>query len=84
MPMANENDAMREWARNVGGYDRFKDSAWLLTDYDVWVRNPHYSGPPQKHPEDDSGMYEEDFSGYYEPDYDFNPPVVSTDDDLPF
>ena len=26
---------------------------WLLSDYDVWVRNPHYRGEPGAHPEDD-------------------------------
>ena len=27
--------------------------AWILTDYDVWEKNPFYVGPPQPHPEDD-------------------------------
>lgn len=27
---------------------------WILTDYDVWARNPYYVGPDQPHPEDDS------------------------------
>lgn len=27
--------------------------AWILTDFDVWERNPFYEGPPQPHPEDD-------------------------------
>lgn len=49
--LANECDAMREFAYNVGTYDRYKDSAWILTDYDVWVPNPHYRGPAQPHPE---------------------------------
>lgn len=48
--LANHSDAMREFAENAGGI--FPESAWLLTDYDVWVRNPHYRGPPQPHPED--------------------------------
>ena len=26
--------------------------AWILSDRDVWYRNPYYTGPPQRHPED--------------------------------
>ena len=54
--IATEADAMLEYARNMG--DQRPESAWLLTDYDVWVRNPHYRGPPQRHPEDDADAYE--------------------------
>jgi len=25
---------------------------WLLDPHDVWVKNPHYHGPPTPHPED--------------------------------
>ncbi len=53
MSIATHNDAMSEWARNVGWHDGNKESAWLLTDYDVWVRNPHYTGTPQPHPDSD-------------------------------
>lgn len=31
------------------------DKAWILSDWDTWERNPFYSGPPQRHPEDDYG-----------------------------
>lgn len=54
---ATEAEAMQEFARNAG--DEFADRAWLLTSYDVWVRNPHYVGPPQRHPEDDSEAYDD-------------------------
>lgn len=57
---ATPGDAMREYARNVGHEDRHVESAWILTDYDVWVENPHYRGPAQPHPEDAIAM-EEDF-----------------------
>lgn len=30
------------------------DRQWVLTSFDTWERNPHYDGPPQRHPEDDS------------------------------
>jgi len=52
-PAATQADAVREWVYNVGAYDRFKDCEWLLTNYDTWEKNPHYSGPPQRHPEED-------------------------------
>ena len=49
--MSIESDADREYATNVGR-DR-RDSAWILSDRDVWYRNPFYRGPPQPHPEDE-------------------------------
>ena len=47
---ATPRDAMQEYAISVGG--QRPDNAWILTDYDVWVTNPHYRGPSQPHPED--------------------------------
>ena len=47
--MATKTDACREYARNVG-MDR-PEQPWILTDYDTWERNPHYTGPPAPHPE---------------------------------
>ena len=30
------------------------DHEWILTDYDVWVKNPYFTGVPTNiHPEDD-------------------------------
>lgn len=49
--LATPADAMREYAWNVGGEERFINRAWILTDYDVWVANPHYRGPKQPHPD---------------------------------
>jgi hypothetical protein len=48
--------AFREWAW-VHGADS-PDLAWISTPYDTWERNPHYRGPPARHPEDD--CYDED------------------------
>lgn len=59
MTLATYDDAMREYAWNVGLEYPYRDQQWLLTDYDVWVRNPHYTGPEQRHPEDDSDCYGE-------------------------
>jgi hypothetical protein len=49
--MATPAEADREWVVNVGR-DR-PDQAWILSDRDVWHRNPAYSGPPVPHPEED-------------------------------
>ena len=29
------------------------DKQWILTSWDSWEKNPYYSGPDQRHPEDD-------------------------------
>jgi len=49
--LATPAEAVAEFARNIGG--EYPDRAWLLHDWDVWVRNPHYKGPPVPHPESD-------------------------------
>tara|TARA_R110000751_G_scaffold296352_1_gene405521 strand:+ start:388 stop:579 length:192 start_codon:yes stop_codon:yes gene_type:complete len=43
-------DSVDQWKRNVGEEDT--DRQWLLTNFDTWVKNPHYVGPDQRHPED--------------------------------
>jgi hypothetical protein len=48
---ATPNEAIDEYARNAGPY--MAERAWLLTDWDVWVANPAYNGPPVPHPESD-------------------------------
>jgi hypothetical protein len=48
--MSFVQEALREWAWIVGA-DR-PDDQWLLSDYDSWEPNPHYTGPDQGHPED--------------------------------
>jgi len=45
--------ADREYAENVGSDNR--DRAWILSDRDVWYRNPYYTGPAVPHPEDYTG-----------------------------
>ena len=49
--MSFMQEAVREWVWNVG-QDR-ADQQWILSDYDTWERNPHYTGPDQGHPEDE-------------------------------
>ena len=42
-------DAMMQTAR-IDGHKR-PERAWILTDQDVWVKNPYYIGPAVPHPE---------------------------------
>lgn len=43
-------EADAEYAANAGA--NRPDVAWILSDRDVWYRNPAYVGPPVPHPED--------------------------------
>ena len=79
--VASPSEAIAEFAWNAGAEE--PDRAWLSHDWDVWVKNPHYAGPPVPHPESDwEGPYEEEGvkpSG--------KPPMKSAwpdDDDIPF
>lgn len=47
--LATEAEADREYARNVGA--QRPHDAWILSDRDVWYRNPAYRGPAVPHPE---------------------------------
>lgn len=49
MAYATNNDALNEFAYNVG--KERPHVAWLLHDADVWVPNPFYQGVPVAHPE---------------------------------
>lgn len=54
--MSYYDDAIRDWAAFEGAFHT--DTQWLLSNMDSWVRNPHYHGPEQPHPEcdcDDDG-----------------------------
>jgi hypothetical protein len=51
-----QQDAVREWASITGFH--FPEREWLLSDYDTWERNPHYTGKLGRHPEDD--VYDEE------------------------
>ncbi len=48
--VATPADALAEFGRNAGSM--FPDQAWLLHDWDVWVKNPDYRGPAVPHPEE--------------------------------
>ena len=49
--LATEAEADLEYAIWAGEQDR--DRPWVLSDRDVWYRNPYYTGPKVPHPEDD-------------------------------
>ncbi len=51
---ATPTDARREYAYNAGA-EHYRRQ-WILTDWDTWERNPHYTGPDQGHPEYDDDM----------------------------
>lgn len=53
--IATMAEADDEYVRHVGA-DR-PDVAWILSDRDVWYRNPAYRGPAVRHPEDDYDEY---------------------------
>lgn len=48
--MATQLDADREYVNWVGGEDT--TTCWILSDRDVWYKNPHFVGPEEPHPED--------------------------------
>lgn len=48
--LATVAEADAEYARNVGM--ETPERAWILSDRDVWYRNPAYTGPAVPHPED--------------------------------
>ena len=56
--IATGSESLAEFARNAGADN--PQQCWLLDDRDVWVRNPHYTGPEEPHPEDDRDYYPTD------------------------
>jgi len=48
----NIHEAIQEQIQIFGFENQNKQ--WILTSWDSWEKNPHYNGPDQQHPEDDS------------------------------
>ena len=48
-----------EWDRDEAYHkgEANSDQCWILTGADVWHRNPFYTGPEKRHPEDDRDEY---------------------------
>ncbi len=93
MSLMQEADA--QYAHEKGRDSR--QSAWILSDRDVWYRNPFYQGPAVPHPED----YEDyDAQADFGPEPEYNDrgqvllagdkpalapaPYDDLDDDIPF
>lgn len=79
--LATPSEAVAEFGRNAG-MDR-PDQAWLLHDWDVWVKNPFYAGPPVPHPESDQD-YHDDGASPLPSDHQPRAPRDAGDDDIPF
>lgn len=73
MVIATYSEAFREYAYNAGAED--VDREWISTPWDTWERNPHYTGPKGRHPEDDD--YDSELYGPWKP-------VNYADDEIPF
>ena len=43
------DDLLRQFAGAYG--EERPEQAWLLSDLDIWVANPYYTGPAEPHPE---------------------------------
>lgn len=41
----------RAYAHGVGSEN--PERCWILSDRDVWYRNPYYQGPSRPHPEEE-------------------------------
>ncbi len=62
--MSQEQEEYDFYPANAGEVDHFDtvlgavnrgdtENQWLLSNRDVWYRNPYYTGPDQPHPEAD-------------------------------
>lgn len=90
--MNYEQLADLEYATNVGRDNPTR--AWILSDRDVWYRNPFYRGEPVPHPEDeqhwqnvaDAEEYAEEYAAECAPQVEQRLQDVADeyDDDIPF
>jgi hypothetical protein len=71
--LATQAEAAQEYGRNAGMDD--PDREWILTPWDSWERNPFYTGPRGRHPEDDD--YDSEIYGPFKP-------VSYADDEIPY
>lgn len=51
--MSYIQEAVREWVWVHGA--ECPECEWISSPYDSWEKNPHYTGKPGRHPEDDYG-----------------------------
>jgi len=78
--VATDADWDRAEARDLG--ERNVEVEWVLTDRDVWHKNPFYTGEPGRHPEDD-WCEEAEFTADNYPDLEVTSPGIF-EDDIPF
>lgn len=72
-------DAIAEHTSNVGA-DK-PDREWILSPYDTWEHNPHYTGPRGPHPESYSDESEAQAQGFSTAHY---PTRGEINDEIPF
>jgi hypothetical protein len=56
--MSYQQEQVREWVWAYG--TEHPDQEWLNSPYDSWEKNPHYTGKPGHHPEDDRDLCDAD------------------------
>lgn len=71
-PPATQEEAVNEFVDHAGLDDPERE--WILSDYDTWHHNPHYSGPKGRHPEADD--YDDEVFGPFQP--------APINDEIPF
>jgi len=49
-PEQRTREEVRAYVHLAGAED--PEAAWILSPYDTWEQNPHYTGPPVPHPDD--------------------------------
>lgn len=67
--MSYQQEQVREWVWVAGA--RETDREWLNSPFDTWEKNPHYTGKPGRHPEEDSPDLNDDtIDGLEQSEYD--------------
>lgn len=72
--MSYLQEAVAEYASQHGRLDTERE--WILSPFDSWERNPFYTGPKGRHPEDDGYDDEPVTPGVYPPEAEW--------DDIPY
>ena len=81
--MSFMQEAVAQWVWAYGS--ERPDQAWILSDYDTWHKNPFYTGPETRHPEDYGfDDDEEDIPSQVSQEPDNRPWVDVVDEDIPF
>lgn len=78
--MSYQQEQVREWTWVFGA--EHPDREWINSPFDSWEKNPHYTGPKGRHPEDDADddLVDELLELHRQQ---FGPRTIDTDD-IPF